>query len=162
VNTIAFQESDKPGNDIIWIEPKEIPDYIFDAYSIAPLFFPYRAPPRTPVGYEPIEERLIAPIPDKAEGLKREFIAAVHSCAEGLLGLSSTLIVIGFSFNELDKQSYDHLLRSFASDAQRRVVLVSPDAGTLKDRLSRSYSKIQWDSVEASFAEWANAGFPGI
>jgi hypothetical protein len=118
--------------------------------------------PREPESYLPIEERVIAPVPSKAEGLTEEFIHGVHHLAEGVLKSSSLLVVIGYRFSDLDKASYDHLLRAFSGIAKPQELLISPDSGMLQDRLARSYPKIRWVPFEATFADWVNAGFPGV
>jgi len=50
------------------------PDFIFDPDKLGHCFFPFeRVPPS--LGFKYVEERVIAPVPNKAKGLKGEFIA---------------------------------------------------------------------------------------
>jgi hypothetical protein len=162
IHTRSFEFVPKQGSDVEWLTQMETPEFMFDPYSIARLFLPYRGMARKPESFVPIEERVIAPVPSKAEGLTEEFIRRVHLCASDILKSSPLLVVIGYRFNELDGPSYDLLLRAFSSVAQPRATLISPDAGMLKARLTRSYPEILWEPFDATFADWANADFPGI
>lgn len=145
-----------------WLVLKDKPNYVFDPHSIAHLFSPYERVPPQPENYEPIETRVIAPVPEKAEGLQRKFMQTVHLRSEELLESCPQLVVIGYRFNPLDRMSYDGLLRPRSRSAQARALLISPDADLLKQRLDVDYPKIHWAAKSATFAEWAYANFPGI
>lgn len=157
----SFDLTDRLGSSIQWLVPKETTEYIFDPHSITSLFYPYTRMPPQPTGYEYVEHRVIAPVPDKAEGLQQEFVRAVHSRARNILESCQRVIVIGYRFNMLDKNSYDHLLSALSRARQPEAVLISPDADTLQDQLSGLYTKIHWIPVARTFEEWVNAGFPG-
>lgn len=162
IYSCSFDLTNRPGSAIRWLVPKNNTAYIFDPDSIASLFSPYQGMPPQPTGYEPIEHRVIAPVPNKAEGLKQEFIREVHSRAERILESCPQAVVVGYRFNPLDEGSYDHLLRALSRAARPQAVLVSPDAEALKDRLSTRYSGIRWVPFANTFEEWVDADFPGV
>jgi hypothetical protein len=156
----SYDLTGQPGGAIQWLARKGRPDYIFDPDAITCLFSPYR---RTlPVlGYELPEHRVIAPVPDKAEGLQGEFVSEVHLRAAEILASARQVIAIGYRFNALDRNSYDQLLTALSRAPSPEAVLVSPDAESLKDRLSRDYPKIGWKPQARTFESWVEAGFPG-
>jgi hypothetical protein len=156
----SFDLTRQVGNSTLWVVLNKNPDYIFDPDSISDMFFPYKRTPRGP-SYQRLEERVVAPVPDKAEGLQGEFIRAVHSRAKGILGSCQRVIVIGYRFNALDKDSYDSLLRALSRAPNPEAVLVCPDADSLKDRLSRAYPRVNWVPHAKTFSAWVEAGFPG-
>ena len=72
-----FEINRRPGDSISWLEPLGTPRYYFDPYSISDCF-PLYARARSSTGHVPIEERIIAPIPDKAQQLKQPFIQKTY------------------------------------------------------------------------------------
>jgi hypothetical protein len=161
IYSCSFDLTDRLGSSVHWLVPKATTEYIFDPDSITSLFYPYVRMPPQPTGYEPIEHRVIAPVPDKAEELQQEFVRKVHSRATSILESCQQLVVIGYRFNMVDKSSYDHLLGALSCAPHPEAVLISPDAGTLKDQLSGIYTRIHWIPVAQTFEEWVGAGFPG-
>jgi hypothetical protein len=141
------------------IRLREKPDYFFDPESISLLFPEYRTP-FTMTGYEPIELRVIAPIPNKVEGLKQKFIADVYSRALQLISETDKLIAIGYDFSPLDKVSYDRLLVKFSNQDRPQVLLVGPNASRIEKRLRNDYPRINWLSVSKNFKSWVEDGFP--
>ena len=53
-----------------------------------------------------IEERVIAPVPDKSEGLKEPFIRQSYASPIELIRQIGTVTAIGYSFNQNDHASY--------------------------------------------------------
>ena len=138
---------------------RENSDYFFDPESISLLFPEYRTP-FTMTGYEPIELRVIAPIPNKVEGLKQKFIGNVYSRAIQLISETDKLIAIGYDFNPLDKVSYDPLLVKLSNQESPQVLLVGPSASRIEARLRNDYPRINWRSVSMNFKSWVEADFP--
>ncbi len=116
--------------------------------------------PPQPTGYRPIEQRVIAPIPDKAQRLQQAFVRAVHDRGLDVLRSPDHVIAIGYAFNPLDRISYGHLLQAVSQGRQSRIVLVSPDAESLRSRLMAAYPGIDWVGVAMTLKEWVDAGFP--
>ncbi len=148
-------------SEINWLEYKEHPDIIFDPDSITSLYPPFT---RTPagLGYIRVEERVIAPVPDKSEGLDAYFIKQVYTRALSLLDQTDTLISIGYSFNPLDKDSYEHLIKHFGAREGRKVLLVGPDTIQLSRRLKKTYSFLDWMPINQTFKEWVQNGYLGV
>ena len=140
------------------IELKEDPIFKFDPYSIATLFFPYEQA-QLDLSYSPnIRERIIAPIPDKSEGLKSEFIKKIYSKARNYIKNTNQIIAIGYKFSEHDKSSYDSLIR----DYKKEILVISPDAEKIKNRLKSEYTKIQWSAETTTLKSWVTDDFIGL
>lgn len=138
-----------------WIELKAQADFVFDPDSITRCFSPFeRVLPTT--GYDPIDGRVIAPVPNKAAGLKGVFAAAMAKKASEALRDATQIIAIGYRFNPLDKTSYDPLFRG-ATGAT--VTLVQPDATPLRNRLELEYPSLSWRALPIGFGRWASSGF---
>jgi hypothetical protein len=145
-------------SDTNLIELRDKPIFIFDPDSITDCYFPFARVPRT-TGFRFIRERVIAPIPDKAEGLNDVFIHHVYDQAIKILAGAEAVVIIGYSFNLYDRDSYHRLL-----DTTRdlRIVLVIPEADILQERLRKEYPNLNWYSVPLTFREWVRKGYPGI
>jgi hypothetical protein len=135
------------------------PVYAFDPDSISHCFPRYRRM-MSRTGYVSIQERVIAPVPDKSEGLKQAFIRQSYANAVRLIEQIGSLIVIGYSFNPYDRASYARLLDALKRTADRRLVLVSPQAREVAKRLSTEYPALRVHPVEMTFGQWAAKSFP--
>ena len=102
---------------------------------------------------------MIAPVPDKAKGLDSNFIKAVYGQAIDLIHNASGIIVIGYSFNTNDRASYFPVLKAAE---KKRILIVSPDAKSLVQRLKDLFPRIDWRWEAMSFKEWVINGYPGI
>jgi hypothetical protein len=143
---------------ISWLEPLGTPRYYFDPYSISHCFPSYvRA--RSSTGHVPIEERIIAPIPDKAHQLKQPFICKTYSRACSLVREYGTLIAVGFSFNSHDKASYSPILEALSQSRDRRLVVVSPDATKLADKIRDAHPSLQVQPIDRGFRAWGDDSF---
>lgn len=162
IYTHDVEFSSSSNSNIAMIKLKEKPEFIFDPDSITGLFHPYsRVFPK--IGsYEPIEMRVIAPVPNKTEGLKNTFIEQIYSRAKELLNASEVLVVIGYNFSTNDKSSYHSLLDHVSNNWSGKIVIVSPNAKDIEKLLRREYSSINWHSVNATFKEWVDAGYIGM
>ncbi len=138
------------------------PKFMFDSHSLRDLFSPYiRA--EGGLGYNPdLTERVIAPVPAKAEGLREEFLMGVRSKALELLRSHPIVISIGYSFSPSDGSSYKDLLEELSVHERPRVVLVVPEAAELACRLEKEFPRIVWDPQGLTFAEWGERGYPGV
>jgi hypothetical protein len=144
-------------SEIDLIEMRDNPIFLFDPDLITDCFFPFVRHPTT--GFRFIWERVIAPIPDKAEGLNDVFIQHVYNQAIRILADAEVVLVIGYSFNLYDRDSYHRLLEATRA---LRIVLVVPEADILQARLRNEYPNINWYSVPLTFKEWVRRGYPGI
>jgi hypothetical protein len=134
------------------------PLFAFDPDSITNCFQRYDRV-LFPTGLIRIEERVIAPIPDKSEGLKEYFIRQSYLTAVPLVGRAGNLIAIGYSFNPLDGASYRPLLRALAQTRERTLFLVSPQAGELTKRILGEYPELNVRPVDTTFGGWAADSF---
>jgi hypothetical protein len=134
------------------------PLFAFDPEAIACCFFPFQA--ALPEGRNHyIDERIIAPIPDKAQGLTNVFVTDVYRRAAEVLQQIDLLVIIGYRFSPYDRYSYEPLL---AGTSPSRILLVAPDASHLAGRLRADYPLFNWDSAPYTFAKWVRAGHPGV
>ena len=136
------------------------PRYYFDPDSIGNLFFNYRR--SVTIGHRMLEERVIAPVPNKSKALDEPFVRATHSRANELLKSGGRLVSIGYRFNSHDDSSYDCLLGEFSRTAHPEVLLIGPDAEEIKRRLSLRYKRIRWIATTATFSQWVRSGFRGV
>jgi hypothetical protein len=134
------------------------PLYAFDPDSISHCFPGYRRM-MSPTGRVPIKERVIAPTPDKSEGLKEAFIRQSYANAVRLIQQVGSVISIGYSFNPYDRASYAQLLDALRRTADRKLVIVSPQAGEVAERLSTEYPDLRVHAVEKTFGQWAADSF---
>ncbi|MHB8089671.1 MAG: hypothetical protein ACYDH2_15625 [Anaerolineaceae bacterium] len=148
----------QPGQDYPLMQDYDEPKFLFDPDSLGHCFEPFeRIPPG--VTYKRVVERVIAPIPDKAEGLKGEFIVAVYKKAVEILKTARQIVVIGYSFNKNDRSSYAELL---AATVGKSVLIISPDADSLILTLTPEYPHINWEPKTMSFKDWVKENYPGI
>lgn len=159
--TLCIYSSDyyiRPGlnGEIAQIEFKEEPDFIFDPDSITSCFFPFERPIPT-TGFCKIEERVIAPIPNKAKGIKEVFIQRVHTKAMQFLRESKEIVVIGYQFNPHDHSSYQKLIQAATGS---HIFLVLPEADELQARLKKEFPSVTWRAIPLSFKNWVNEECP--
>ncbi len=158
VYSATYNIERRPGSEPDMLQFKSEPDFLFDPDTLGHCFFPFdRAP--TGITYTYVPDRVIAPVPNKAEGLKGEFTAAVYSQAAGFLTTASQIVAVGYSFNPNDRASYGPLL---ATASDRSILVVVPDADPLIERLTHEHPDIQWEAERLSFREWVSNGYPGI
>jgi len=155
-----FDVTPMPSTHIQRLSLKEKPDYIFDPESISSLFFPFSGSPLRIADYDPVEFRVIAPVPDKAEGFRQQFIKDIHCRARQLISRTGQIIAIGYDFSPYDASLYRHLLIELANCERPRALIVSPRAKDIEKRLSGDYRRIDWHSVGMTFKSWVDAGFP--
>ncbi len=137
------------------------PLYAFDPDSISNCF-PRYARIVSPTGHLRIAERVIAPVPDKSEGLKEAFIRESYAKALSLVRQAGCVIALGYSFNPYDHVSYHPILEALARSHDRILCLVSPQAGELAKRISAEYPDLRVRAVEKTFGKWAADSFRGL
>ena len=158
IYTATFLIDSLPSSKLDMLRLKDVPDFLFDPDTLRHWFHPFeRVAPG--VTYTHVGDRVIAPVPDKAQGLKGAFIGSVCRRAVNLVRGASQIVAIGYSFNPNDRASYTRLL---APAAARRILVVAPDASSLVKRLRRDHPDIQWEGESLSFAEWVHDRYPGI
>jgi hypothetical protein len=154
----TYYYTKQSGQDYPLMQDYNEPKFLFDPHSLGHCFEPFeRIPPG--VAYKRVVERAIAPIPDKAEGLKGEFIVAVYKKAVEILKTARQIVVIGYSFNKNDRSSYEELLTAAVG---KPVLIVSPDADSLFLTLTNEHSHINWEPKGMYFKDWVKESYPGI
>jgi hypothetical protein len=158
VFTIESEILGDPTAGVAELVLREKPLYGFDPDSISHCFPRYgRLMSRT--RYVSIQERVIAPVPDKSEGLKQAFIRQSYANAAELIRQIGSVTVIGYSFNPHDRASYSRLLDALKQTADRRLVVVAPQAGELGKRVSMEYPELRVHPIEMTFGQWAADSF---
>jgi len=140
------------------VELREQPLFYFDPGLITDCFLPFARVHR-PGGHDPPHDRVIAPIPHKAEGRARPFIDRAYQCAEHLIAGTELLVAVGYSFSKHDRSSYDRLVRALGHAIDPKVVVVAPDAQDICRRLGNEHARVAWTPVAKAFREWADDGF---
>jgi hypothetical protein len=112
-------------------------------------------------GPDNVDDRIIAPVPDKSDGLKQVFVRDTYAKALALVRSSGTLVSIGYSFNDHDCLSYERLLQALAESSDRRLVIACPDAHTIAKKLRSRFPLLSIEPVDKTFKEWVVASFPG-
>ena len=156
----SFGEPDKKG--MRWMDLFDTPRYAFDPYSLGAGFYPFE---RSMAGlaYHPdVQDRVVAPIPDKATGLKGDFVRAVTHRAKEIIAKHGHVVAIGYAFGAYDSASYADLLKTLNATNHPRAVIVSPEASAVIVRLRSQYGKVDWVGVDLGFAPWVDAGYPGL
>lgn len=69
---------------------------------------------------------------------------------------------IGYSFNVHDGASYERVLRALGETLDRKLVLVSPDAVQVAEKLREQFPAITIVPVVLTFKAWVLASFSGI
>ncbi len=140
-----------------WLVKKPETEFAFDPHSIARLFHPWRRPSSVFPMWIPLEQRVIAPVPEKATGRRGSFAASVRSRALEVLKTAERVIAVGYSFNAADQGSYDALLRDGVHN--QPLFVVSPDSRRLVRQLGARYPHLRLQVVPQRFREWADGGF---
>jgi hypothetical protein len=158
---IATSETElyrRPGEKMWWLSPRDRPLFKFDPSSIAANFSPYRREP----GTDDARDRVIAPVPDKSQGLREAFVRASYVRAEAVLQESEIAVAIGYSFNQHDRSSYEPLLCALRRSPGRRLLVVAPDADAITTALKPNSPGLTIAPIRATFKQWADQSFPGL
>jgi hypothetical protein len=115
------------------------------------------------LAYDPnVLSRVVAPIPNKATGLKAEFIRSSTHRAKEIISKVGLVVAIGYAFSPHDEASHAELLETLDRTSGARVVVVSPDAEQVVKRLSRTHANIEWAAASFGFAAWVASGYPHL
>lgn len=153
-----YEARSKSGETMRMLTKRKAPLYTFAPASIAGNF-PGLA---SGSGSDDVHDRVIAPIPDKTPALNAPFISDTYTKAEALVRDSNILVTIGYSFSPHDRVSYQRLLRALGDSSGRKLLLVSPDAGTVAKAIRPSFPKLSIEPLESTFKQWVNASFSGL
>lgn len=148
----------RPGQPFNMLIRKPEPDFIFDPESLGGCFIPFHGPPPD-YSFRYPSERVVAPVPDKAEGLLGEFVKHVYMRAVEIVRTTQTIVSIGYSFNPYDQGSYNPLLQAARG---ARVILVVPEAQDLAARLTQQHPEIEWTAVPLTFRDWVLRHYEGL
>ncbi len=66
---------------------------------------------------------------------------------------------MGYSFNSHDRASYDPVLQALLESRERRLILVSPNASELRDRIKGEYSHLEVEAIDKTLKNWAADSF---
>ena len=113
-------------------------------------------------GSDDVEDRVIAPIPNKARAMKEPFIRDTYTKAEALVRDSDIVVSIGYSFNQYDGASFQCLMYALGESTGRRLLVVSPNADTVVKAIRLGFPDISIEPLEATFKQWVAASFPGL
>lgn len=143
---------------IPYLQLKEKPVFKFDPNSIAQLFYPYQKASFTIGEDREIEQRVIAPVPDKSTGLKGAFVKEMYKKAVQLISQSRRLVCIGYDFNENDASSYQPLLEAVSDHINCRLIVVSPNANVIRNRLLKLKPNLECrlNVIESTFKNWVS------
>jgi hypothetical protein len=161
VFTIQSRIKGNPVGGVAEVIYLEEPLYAFDPDSIS-YCFPRYGRVMSITGYTRPDERVIAPIPDKSEGLKQAFIQKSYDVALSLVRQEGVLVAVGYSFNPFDRASYHRVLQALEQSKERTLFLVSPQAGELVKRISSDFPALTVRSVGRTFGQWAGDSFRGL
>jgi hypothetical protein len=134
------------------------PLYAFDPHSISHCF-PQYGRVVSATGRTRPDERVIAPIPDKKEDLKQAFIQKSYAVALPIVREAGVLVAVGYSFNPYDRVSYHQILEALEQSRERSLLVVSPEANSVRERLSREYPSLKIRSIDGTFGKWATDSF---
>lgn len=158
--TTEFEVHRNPGDPMALLRPS-VPRYTFDPDAISTNFAPYgRITPR--LGHKPVERRVIAPVRNKAQGLREAFVRQTYDKALDLVRSSGNLVAIGYSFNTHDHASYRPILKALSETAQHNLLVVSPQARQVAERLRAEYPNLFVEAIEDTLRNWAAGSFRGL
>lgn len=160
--TSEFQRTRRLNERVGMLEEREEPMFSFDPHYIGKLFYPYKGTFPYPNSDSRVPSRVIAPVPSKAEGLKKSFIVRVYVKALEMVRQSGTIVAIGYSFNPNDKQSYSEILEAASESGECKFLVVAPSAHEIVPRLKEEYPGVRWKAVSGKFKEWVSGGFPEV
>ena len=112
------------------------------------------------IGLDDMRDQIIAPVPNKAQGLTQPFIRDSYDKAVSILRQSSTVVSIGYSFNRHDQVSYGPLLDAIRTSQNKRLLVVCPDADQVVQMLDNQGLSVE--AIKKTFKQWVCASFPGL
>ncbi len=156
VYTETLQFAQEPRQPIRMLRRRREPYFAFDPDAITLAFSPFdRVLPD--IGYVYPDQRIIAPILNKAKELNLAFVDKVYARAGAIVREATQIVAIGYRFGIYDRPSYEPIIR--AATVQQ-ISVISPESGDICSRLRSEYPKIAWVPVSSTFADWVRAGYP--
>lgn len=149
-------------NGVQWMEIFDTSRFAFDPHSLGNRFYPFQRVMAGLAYRHELPDRIVAPIPDKAAGLKAEFVRGVARKAKDLIAEHGQVVAIGYAFAGHDEASYSEILETLNATSRPRAVIVSPEASAIVARLQSRYSKVDWVAVDLGFAAWVEADYFGL
>ncbi len=158
--SVDFEISEPDMHNIGRVNPAAKPKYIFDPERLVHDFPPYVSPPVS-YGYKQLQNRIIAPLPDKSTGLTEPYIQECYSKAIEEVRQSDYLVAIGYSFAKSDEKSYGPLLGTFRNrrGSDGKIVIIDPQAENIAIRLREEFPG-RYQPIPLSFANWVEHNFP--
>jgi hypothetical protein len=150
-----------PGQALALLRMLEEPRFLFDPDCNTQHFSPFCSSGAAH-GYELPQQRFVPPLSNKSGSLEERYYKILRGRAMDLVGASSSLLSIGYSFADSDRLSHDEILeKSFG--AGKSLTIIDPQAETIAVRLRSDYGKYKpnIDSRNETFAEWVGQGLPG-
>lgn len=143
------------------------PRFIFDPERLSPVFSretsegDYLCYPSQPadLAWKHPQNRILAPIPDKAQSLTKPYIQECYSQAAQIISQSEALVAIGYSFPDSDSASYTPLLNSLFSQRKGKVFVINPEAEKIVKQLQKKLPG-NYEPIRLSFKEWTVMDFP--
>lgn len=158
VYTAEFEIRGEPSETVAQLVQRARPLYAFDPDSITPCFPRYRRM-MSNTGLVRIEERIIAPVPDKSQDLKQVFVRETYAKALSLVRESGIVTAVGYSFNLHDRVSYVPVLQALAESGERKLFIVSPEPNKLAARIEGEYHQLHVQPIENTLRGWAADSF---
>ena len=158
IRTVESQIRRNSANGVGWLTLLPQPKFKFDPGSITCNFAPFGRH----VGADDVMDRIIAPIPNKAEGLKSAFICDTYRKAIELVRCSDHVVAIGYSFNPHDRTSYEPLLQVLSEPKTKNLLIIAPEANGIATSLQRSFPLLSVNAIPATFKHWVDSSFIGL
>jgi hypothetical protein len=159
IRTSECEARREPGQAMAMVMERDKPLYAFAPASISDNFAPFLHDARE----DDVEDRIIAPVPDKSTGLRQPFVRDTYTKAKAMVRASDTIVTIGYSFNPHDRASYEPLLRALSESTGRKLLVVSPDAAIIADALRAAFpNAFSIEPLKVTFKKWVADQFPGL
>jgi hypothetical protein len=153
-----FEMRGNPAEQIAWLVRLARPLFKFDPDCLSPVFLPYRRV-LPDMSYEATEGRVIAPVPNKGPELEQAFVRELYGRACSLVRESGMLISVGYSFNSHDIASYGPILQALDESGERKLVVVSPGASKLAEKIRGEYPRLQIKPIDKTLKSWTADSF---
>lgn len=134
------------------------PQYGFDPEAITGCFPKYRRIVWA-TGQVLPQDRVIAPIPNKAEALQQPFIQKTYEKASSYVHGSGCVVAVGYSFNVHDRISYNPVLKALLDSGEKKLFIVAPNARDVATRLKDEYHDLQITPIGKTLKRWAINSF---
>jgi hypothetical protein len=155
---INFETYSESGDQISWIRKRAEPKFVFDPDALGLRFTPFERG-LLGLGYQHLCQRIIAPLPAKADALRKRYARLVYRKACELLTNATQVAAVGYSFADCDRDSFLPLLRTLAASGMTLVV-VAPTAREIIARLQEFRPRMSVSPIPLTLEEWSNHGFP--